>query len=1121
MVSFDSWSRVQRTGYAVAIAAAAFHLWAVAPPAGAFELLDGTLQVHGFYEAQMRAISDNYDSELDLTQWYNILNVEVEWEVLPDGLGPIDLLSVFARVEARYDCVWTRGCGTMRSANTYGDRAAHLPPRLSGARRRGLTGAVTTGDVREIAGIPLDQLGFEFKDAPVGNVRKPAYLWHVPGVDTLFGVPGPDGVSGTEDDPAFYTFARFVEPGREYRFGLRRIPGAEAGQDLQVLGPWRPRDKIRSQAALADRANPFNPNDFNPATSTFGSAELPYRPAPNIGNQANGKNSRSQPRGLFIPNPVVADLIDSNSFSGTDTNFTQTQLAFNRGASQQDEGELKELYFDAEFFDSRLWLRVGKQSIVWGKTELFRTTDQMNPQDLALASLPSLEESRISLWSARAVWSLYEVGPLSDVRIEGAVNFDQFEPVDIGRCGEPYAPNPACDKSAGLFAHGLVGQGLAGEVRPPNPWEDPSGLEGGVRLEFRWDRFSFAITDFYGYDDFPYLDVQYLYRRNVDPNTGRPRVSNQQGECVTGGEVSCLQPGSKGDRNALHNHHANQQRFAVICSSSVGFNELDRTVCAQSVLNSQALLAGVPIAQLLGAIFRGNSSDEGFLFFYAKNLYGLLAGSSLADPFVPSFATFGGLGLPNDGDLNGDGVYNTDDIPLVALTDDGDEDFDGGPTDQGPLAGQRGVGIDSVLSDEQEALLGCGPYWQTDCDADGIDLLNTEASIFAESWPGAQGTFGDWDTFEAGKKPYKQALQPGTDRFLGGAICTRFVNGKVVMLPGCRGPGEPGYNRQQDGTPPNLRQATTGQPKGQDILTHPFTGQNFRSEMSAFSWNAVMVLVGFSGLGKPDNERLFTEFKPSDPFRTGGCSFRKPQLCDVVQSFYAILHTTRRTMRAAGNGTYGRSDFDWHQGGTGVLRYNKRNVLGFSADFAEDVTKSNWSMEFTWIEDNKYADANDIDDGFRSSDTLNLTISADRPTFINFLNANRTFFFNTQWFFQYITDYEKGFRDNGPWNVLATFSVQTGYWQDRLTPSLTLVYDFKSVSGAAIPEVTYQYTSNFSVSIGAAMFMGRWQRTDPPIANVADDPFRAGRSANDDFVENGLSVIRERDEVYLRIRYTF
>ena len=83
----------------------------------------------------------------------------------------------------------------------------------------------------------------------------------------------------------------------------------------------------------------------------------------------------------------------AGAFGSYPFNISEIDRAFNRGASQQDEGELKEAYLDIEMFDSRLWLRVGKQSIVWGKTELFRTTDQFNPQDLALATLPSLEES--------------------------------------------------------------------------------------------------------------------------------------------------------------------------------------------------------------------------------------------------------------------------------------------------------------------------------------------------------------------------------------------------------------------------------------------------------------------------------------------------------------------------------------------------------------------------------------------------------------------------------------------------------------------------------------------------------------------------------------------------------
>ena len=45
------------------------------------------------------------------------------------------------------------------------------------------------------------------------------------------------------------------------------------------------------------------------------------------------------------------------------------------------------------------------------------------------------------------------------------------------------------------------------------------------------------------------------------------------------------------------------------------------------------------------------------------------------------------------------------------------------------------------------------------------------------------------------------------------------------------------------------------------------------------------------------------------------------------------------------------ADFLWHGGGEARLFYPKRNILGFSFDFAEDVTKTNWGVELTWVDD--------------------------------------------------------------------------------------------------------------------------------------------------------------------------
>jgi hypothetical protein len=242
-------------------------------------------------------------------------------------------------------------------------------------------------------------------------------------------------------------------------------------------------------------------------------------------------------------------------------------------------------------------------------------------------------------------------------------------------------------------------------------------------------------------------------------------------------------------------------------------------------------------------------------------------------------------------------------------------------------------------------------------------------------------------------------------------------------------------------------------------------------------------------------------------------------LCYAVQGFLDFTGVQRNDVRAGGNESFGRRDFVWAMGAPLVARFEKRNVLGFSTDWAEDFTKSNWSVETTWIEGTPFFD-NDEVEGLRTVDTYNLTVSVDRPTFVNFLNPNRTLFVNSQWFFQFIDGYKKSFPGTGPWNVFFTLTVQTGYFQDRLNPSITSVYDFRSASGALLPQITYRFTENFSATFGLASFYGRSQFRRTGITQLGPAN-RVGSHAYKDAVDNGLSLLRDRDEAFLSVRYTF
>ena len=1133
--------------------------------ASAIELLDGRVQIHGYLETQVRVVADSYSAEngYDLTQWYNIVNLETEWDIAPDGFGPFDLVSAYVRVEARYDCVWTGGCGVLQLEPAYGDDARRLPERLSDGHKTGLVGVTVPdefSDTRPLIRIPIDQRQAVY-GAPAGFARETpdqrhlGRVWNVPGVgELLFAGRGPDFQFGTSDDPGLYVVdgcndafvagqpvpgvappaqvpcsARRVSP---YLFGLHDLPGPTNGSQARVLGPWRPRDRILASDRMRGRANPLRPGDVQPVLGLAGQGQLPFRPAPIYGVLESAPRDAAQ--GLFIPNAAFQGLIGSERFGFYDQNFSQGRLAWNHGASQGWERELKEAYLDVELFDGRLWVRGGRQTIVWGKTEIFRSQDQWNPQDLGLSSLPSLEESRVPLWSVRGVWSFYDVGFLEDVRLELAANLDEFEPVDIGRCGEPYALPVSCARAFGYFGYGFAGTGLAGEHRPPPFWKDPKSLEWGARLEFREDRLSFALTWFRGYDDLPHVEPVFTFERNVDPQTGRPRRAGARSRCDPDGlvgppdtsgclgafdgttpEFSLSNPAQVED--VLRQHPANQQLFHVICASTLAFSDTLPAGCSLNVWNSTEpaitdpddpiVIAGV--APRLSVAF--TSMLAGGAGTTPAN--GLFNGKAILFA-LGEFAEQGSTVITNQNQLPL--------VPLVANPGDGpslttQDLLDAGlaPAPDWPvwttLWGTAGLA--PFLNEALEALLGCGSsegpapsqsftqrsYWGTHCDISGFDVFNTEASALFQSWPGFEGTEGGvWLANDSSR------AQPGTTGFVGGPVCTRYDGGSVVVLPGCSEGGG---------------------------LLQPFTGQAFQSELATLSWNALMVFVtlslpddvdddGVADRPPPGTSYRFDEFDPLDPFRTDGCSYLNPSICKNVANLLALGAAQKRTVKAGGNGRFGRRDFQWAGGAAAVLEYQQRDVLGFAMDFAEDRTKTSWGVEFTWFPGVLVAD-NDQFDALAHVDLYNLVVSVDRLTFIRFLNRSRSFFMNLQLFFQYVEDYRSSFPRDGPFNTLATFTVATGYHQDRLVPSVTFVHDFPSSSGAVLASVSYRYTENLSIQVGANAFYGSVRSLEAPLVAPGTAAGGAGKGAQRFYVENGLSQIRDRDEFFLRLRYTF
>jgi hypothetical protein len=932
-------------------------------------------RIDGSVEYQLRGLADGLDpGESYLSQSAFVLNLEPELDLVIDGWGPFDLVSAFARIEARYDCVFN-GCGTLGTTRVFGDHAKRSPARNWAD---GPTLAYVGGiDLRSV-GQPVHHVQSDDRELlPI--TANPAFR---PYYDL--------GI-----DPA--TVAAAFGPTAGDLFTWKRIDGPRSGIAVP-LGPWPYGSKIRPNGALRAEVSTTSP--------------LPLRPAADS---------------LYTPSAALRRRIDR--FDSFDQNFGEHELAWNRGGSQ-DEWELKEAYLDVEMLDSRLWVRLGKQNIVWGKTELFRTTGQFNPVDIGLASLPSLEESRVALWSARAVYSLFDVGPFQDVRVEVAANLDDFEPIDTGRCGEPYTIWPVCVKSTGLWAHGTSGAGIAGEEHPPAPWESAKGVEIGGRVEFRWQRFSFAVMNFWGYEDVPSFEMFNEFQRSVDPTTGRPLGS--------GGRP--LTP-----ETALEFEAGNRQGFDLGCKASLGFGE-----------NALLVLTGGE-----GEVPDLSNRCLGDLTNIQEPLLVRLAGAELEVPVT------NGIGALASGQLVGTailalaqqtlGIPSEQGVQLVPLVRDPADGPPGGSVfGADPLPGFdislfTEANLSMYLSDEQEALLGCGPFFATDCDVDGIDLFHTEASVLLQALPG----------------------------FASNPVATRFVAGRQVILPGARSPDDPGYDQLQDGTPP----------------------PGFASEMAALSANFVNTLA-LLGIAEGDTD----------------CDLLDLATCAAVQALASLTGSTRPEVRAGGNGAFGRRDFQFHGGGEAAVVYPKRNVLGFSADFAEDLFLTSSAFEFTWVHGAPYA-SNRSDDLLQETDVLNLTVSIDRPTFIRFLNENRTFFFNTQIFLRYIVGHDSSFDVNGPFTALGTFTVATGYFQDRLLPAATWVHDVRSGSGALVGQISYRFSETFSATVGLLAFYGQPDDNRLPTHPIALPDTQTDFDARTRY--EGLSAIAERDEVFLKLRYTF
>ena len=99
-----------------------------------------------------------------------------------------------------------------------------------------------------------------------------------------------------------------------------------------------------------------------------------------------------------------------------------------------------------------LFVKVGKQQVVWGRTDLFRVLDVINPVDFSRNNIyDELSDIRIPMWIAQAEYRMGASESMQDRNLQFVWNFDKFRPNNLGQCG---TPNVILD--AGCFFRGMA-----------------------------------------------------------------------------------------------------------------------------------------------------------------------------------------------------------------------------------------------------------------------------------------------------------------------------------------------------------------------------------------------------------------------------------------------------------------------------------------------------------------------------------------------------------------------------------------------------------------------------------------------------------------------------------------
>jgi hypothetical protein len=224
--------------------------------------------------------------------------------------------------------------------------------------------------------------------------------------------------------------------------------------------------------------------------------------------------------------------------------------------------------------------------------------------------------------------------------------------------------------------------------------------------------------------------------------------------------------------------------------------------------------------------------------------------------------------------------------------------------------------------------------------------------------------------------------------------------------------------------------------------------------------------------------------------------------------------------------------------------YPRVNLIGGSLDFQIQPLSAAVRMEAAVTSGEEFANTKRAA-LYSENKVFRYVVGVDRPTFIPFINPNRTTLISAQLFYQHIFNHESeqgayGTVGMPDWedNVLGTLLIRASYLGDRLNPQVIMARDFAARAWVASPQVEWLQTDDLKFTIGANVKgrsdENRWKFDDcrscnpyPPFTQYAAQgsaPGSAGLGGLEPlgrFRAGPIGAAWKENEVFFTMRYKF